>query len=383
MPDNGHMHLRTMRTSRLTLLGALAVFCGAASLAPSIGETAHAAPDFSRAPIATPLTVVRNGVFTASGARMILGGIHRTGYTTATGDSIGDAEADALAPWTSMVRIASNASLVADPCDSGGVDYLTRLDGAVTALTSRNVVALIDLHKSAPTPCTTSRQLPLPGADQATAFWTTIAQRYSSNPLVAFELWNEPHGITTAQWVNGGVLDDGTGSPYLAAGMQQLYDTVASVSTSNLILVDPPGYSSDPSVVSSNALRINAARTVWAIHAYTCVQPSDTVCINDPVKRVFPANKPPMGAWDSLSFSRAIVVSETGFPDPNSSTWFTGATAWSAKHTPAIGITGFADDGSWAGSPWRLTSAAPLWAPNAAGQPLADYMKKVQPPTAP
>lgn len=334
---------------------------------------------FVRTPLALPLKTAGNGIFDANGARVILGGIHRTGYQTATGDDMGAVEADSLAHWASMVRISTNGSLVADPCNTGGPAYLARLDNIVSQLTSRNMVALIDLHISAPRPCAVARDIPLPGAAEATSFWTAIATRYASNPLVAFELYNEPHVVTTDQWANGGaVTTNGTGT-YVAAGMQQLYDIVHSATTSNLIFIDAPNYASDPRPIAAGVLRVDTARTVWAMHVYTCPHADDVVCISNAANRTFPANKSPMGQWDSLSFSKPIQVTETGFPDPTDPTWFSGAAAWSAKHTPAIGLIGYADDGVWPGSPFALTTGDPTWSPRPAGKPLFDYISVVQP----
>ena len=346
---------------------------------PPWGASHSRAAGFTRAPLALPLKTAGNAIVDANGAPVILGGIHRTGYKTATGDDMGDLEADSLAHWASMVRIETSGSLVADSCNSGGAAYLNRLDNIVARLTSRNVVALIDMHISAPRSCAPARDIPMPGANEATSFWTTIAQRYASNPLVAFELYNEPHVVTYDQWAAGGpVTTNGTGT-YTAAGMQLMYDTVHSSTTTNLIFVDPPSYASDPKPIANGLLKVDTARTVWALHVYTCPHPDDTSCVSNSANRTFPAGKPPMGAWDSLSFTKPIVVTETGFPDSTDPTWFTGATAWSAKHSPVIGIIGFSDDGSWQGSPFALTNGDPAWSPKPAGKPLFDYMSQVQP----
>lgn len=368
--------MKLARTSMATtLLGSLVVAV-AVSAPRTTGPIVNVG--YSRAAMAVPLHTSANAVLNGNGVKVILGGIHRGGYLTATGDDMGSAEADALAHWTSMVRVATSASLVADSCATGGAAYLNRLDSIVTQLTSRNIVALIDMHLSAPMPCTTPRALQLPAKVEARAYWTLIAKRYASNPLVAFELWNEPHTTTTDQYLNGGTVDDGSGGSYLAAGMQELYNLVHSLTTTNLIFVDGNGWAGNPMVFKS--MTVDKTRTVFAMHVYTCIRP-DPACINDPVQQQFPANNGPfMGPWDSLSFSIPIAVTETGFPNPATKTWFTGATAWSNKHNPRIGIIGFADDGNWAGSPWTLTSGAPNWTPNAAGAPLATWMATVQPP---
>ena len=373
---------RTRRVPTIALhLAVAGIALALMILTPPFGsEHARATVGFSRAPLALPLRTVGNAIVDANGGRVILGGIHRNGYQTAVGDDLGDVEADTLAHWTSMVRIPTNASLVADPCNTGGAAYLTRLDNIVNQLTSRNIVALIDVHISAPRACAVARDIPLPGATEATTFWSTISARYATNPMVAFELYNEPHVVTYDQWANGGlVTTNGTGT-YAAAGMQQLYDIVHTATTSNLIFIDAPGYATDPKPIATGLLRVDPARTVWAMHVYTCPHPEDTACVTNVVNRTFPANKSPMGQWDSLSFTKPIVVTESGFPDSTDPTWFTGGAAWSAKHSPPIGIIGFSDDGAWPGSPFALTTGTPLWNLRPVGQPLADYMAQVQPP---
>ena len=59
----------------------------------------------------------------------------------------------------------------------------------------------------------------------AITFWQEVATRYKDNPLVAFDLFNEPH-VPQSVWLDGGTLRPPTGRPSHAAGMQQLYDAV-------------------------------------------------------------------------------------------------------------------------------------------------------------
>ena len=68
---------------------------------------------------------------------------------------------------------------------------------------------------------------------QSPTFWSQVAAHYGNpkspeyNPLVAFDLYNEPEGISQSIWLNGGeTTDTYTGVSYDAAGMQQLYNSV-------------------------------------------------------------------------------------------------------------------------------------------------------------
>ena len=361
-------------TARLGQLGAVGALAVAAMCVSPQGLSHASAASYARPALAAPLRVVASSVLDARGKTVVLGGIHRTGYTRAVGDDLNPVEADAIARWSSMVRIETNASLVTDSCSGDPAAYLARLDQAVSLLTTRNVVALIDLHESDPRDCGRAHFLPLPARAKAVAFWSTVASRYASNPLVAFELWNEPHDITDDVWLNGGVVTSPAAGTYDGAGMQELYDTVSQVTSSNLIFVEGNGAGSDPTAVNNTSFNVDRLRTVLAMHAYTCVQQADTACINDPAKRQFPASTPGMAKWDTVARTRAVVVTETGFPDQHNATWFSTAAQWSLQHTPAIGIVGFADDGKWNGSPFAITTGAPSWSANQTGQPLVDFM---------
>lgn len=334
---------------------------------------------FSRPRLALPLRIRGNAVVDARGHVVVLGGVHRVGYETATGDDISSREADSVARWATMVRLEVSSALLADRCAYAGSAWLTRLDNAVRALTRRNVVALIDLHQSAPQTCLTDRRLPLPARAEATKFWHTIAARYARNPLVAFELWNEPHGVSTQQWLSGGLIADKNAGVYEAEGMQAMYATVAKVSRYNLIVVDGNGYAGDPTPITDSVLTYDARRTVFAMHIYTCTDANDTLCMANPTKRTFPRQSVERAGWDSLAARLPVIMTETGFPDQKDGTWMRSVAAWAKSHSPAIGVVGFANNGAWGGSPFAILNPKAQWAPNKAGAALVSYMRSVAP----
>ena len=330
---------------------------------------------YSRPRLATPLTVIGNAIVDAGGHTIVLGGIDRNGYKQPNGADITSHEADALARWATMVRLEVSTSMI--ECDSSPAAWLARLDDAVGALTRRNVVALIDLHVSSSTKCGWATTMPMPSKAGATAFWNAIGARFKDNPLVAFELWNEPHGVSADQWLNGGLVRDALIGTYEAEGMQGMYDTVVAVSSRNLIFVDGYNWASDAAPILDGGLGIDPSRTVWAAHVYTCAKPEDHRCVGDKSNRAFPSSGVSSRGWDSLALTAPVVVTETGFPDPSDGTWLRTATTWAGKHSPAIGIVGFASDGPWGGSPFAILSPRADFAPNPAGAALVEYMKDV------
>ena len=78
--------------------------------------------------------------------------------------------------------------------------YVADLQKEVNLITSYGMVAILTLASTNPN-CQfqpTSWGLygvpaPLPPAADATAFFTSLASKLGSNPLVSFELYNEPH----------------------------------------------------------------------------------------------------------------------------------------------------------------------------------------------
>ena len=92
---------------------------------------------------------------------------------------------------------------------------------------------MLDLHTNALTACAAPTQQDMPDA-KAVTVWTTLANRYKSNPLVGFDLYNEPHDVSDTVWHSGGTVTS-SGVTYQAVGMQTLYNTVRATGATNLV----------------------------------------------------------------------------------------------------------------------------------------------------
>jgi aryl-phospho-beta-D-glucosidase BglC (GH1 family) len=201
--------------------------------------------------------------------------------------------------------------------------YAANVDRVVESITSRGMVALLNLHNNARHPCQPSNQQRMADYPGSVAFWQSVANRYRTNPLVAFDLYNEPHDITWSQWLNGGTLVDSDGVVWQAAGMQQLYDAVRSQGALNLVFASGNQWGNLPP--PDNYL--HGFNIVYAAHYYTCSSAPATSCTTpDPYNPAPPGQR--LDAWTPTTKGHAVVVTEFGWPDPTSGTYNQNVINW-------------------------------------------------------
>jgi hypothetical protein len=165
------------------------------------------------------------------------------------------------------------------------------------------------------------------------SFWKSIANRYKGNPLVGFDLYNEPHDISWAQWLNGGQLTDPDGVTWQAAGMQQLYNAVRKTGARNLVFVSGGTWGNFPP--PSDSL-VSGYNVVYAAHYYTCPGQPPPNCGNpNPYDPTYDLNQ-----WTSLAQSYPVAVTEFGWPDPANGTYNQNVINWA--ESKGIGWTPYA-----------------------------------------
>jgi hypothetical protein len=241
--------------------------------------------------------------------------------------------------------------------------YASTVDQVVHSITSRGMVALLSLHSNGRTSCEKSVQRRMADAPGSIRFWTSVANRYKDNPLVAFDLYNEPHDISWNQWLNGGTLTDSDGVTWHAAGMRQMYEAVRSTGAGNIVFVSGNNWANTAPPPSDQLVGPNVA---YAVHAYTCpANPPPACTAAEPYQA--PSN---LAGWSSFANSRPVMVTEFGWPDPGSGTYNQNVINWAKAHD--VGWTAYA----WSpgGSFGPTAPEFGLVADRATGEPEASGM---------
>jgi endoglucanase len=218
------------------------------------------------------MRIVAGRLVTGEGRAVRLLGVDVTGTESACiagrqvmGATFNDAEADAIRSWhVDAVRVPLN-----EDCWLGinGVTaqlpaaaYRALIERWVRALNDAGIVAILDLHWSAPADDVADREWPMADADHSVAFWSQVAATFASSRGVVFDLFNEPtlgdpspnvgdwrcwlSGCeTTASFSDNGVT---ASVPYRTAGMQQMLDAVRDAGAHQPVLVAGLNFANDP-----------------------------------------------------------------------------------------------------------------------------------------
>ena len=205
------------------------------------------------------LHVVGNQIRNAAGQEVRIHGVNRAGteYACIQGWGFFDGPSDAaslqaIRSWkANAVRIPLNEDCwlgingVAPAY--GGQNYQRAIADYVALVTQQGLVAILDLHWSAPGTTRADAQRPMPDRDHSPTFWSQVANAFKGNSSVIFELFNEPYPDsnqdTTAAWTcwrDGGACP---GVGFTAAGMQELVYAVRDAGATNVILLSGVQYS--------------------------------------------------------------------------------------------------------------------------------------------
>jgi hypothetical protein len=421
--------MRTQRNARritavagLVVLGTLAVTAPAGAKgkpAPGPTPTATPSPTPTSTPapagapaLALPLSVQGNRIVDAQGATVVLRGVQRDGTegggasnVPVTAEELGRLGYGQPGSWHArVVRVPLGSAQWTGACPTLAADptgYRAAIDAEVQALTAAGIVSLLDLHTST-AGCTSIGRHAMPDAPVAQQFWTDVATHFAANRLVAFELYNEPHFIPDATWLQGTtdatVQDCDVTAPlsdnvatrtqqqtelarcqaamprYRAAGMQQLYDIVVTKAPGHLVVVDGPGWASTPSTRPVNAWR---GQLVHGLHPYMCTEPGGAC--QTTTKAV--ANVSVLDRWLEPASSAPVLVTEMGWPVYTSSgnyvdgaRYYRETLAYLENRSPVWGFVAFAFDGSARGSFSLITDTAG-YLPNSTGQPVYDLLR--------
>lgn len=115
-------------------------------------------------------------------------------------------------------------------------DYTSQLDQVVQEANQAGLYVILDLHDDVKSGSPyTSTASDVPKAEDVT-FWKAIAQHFKSNPMVVFDLYNEPKDTNWNTWLHGGgTTPDGA----TIVGFQDLVNAVRSTGAPQIIVLEP------------------------------------------------------------------------------------------------------------------------------------------------
>jgi hypothetical protein len=239
-----------------------------------VPTTTTPVPTTPPGPDAAPVVKVSgNKLVTSSGAAYRLLGVNRSGgeFACIQGNGIWDgpmdaASIDAMRTWkVRTVRVPLNEECWLGTsnvkAEYGGAAYQAAVKAYVSLLTGKGITPILEMHwnygqytgnSSGCAETKASCQKPMPDAEYAPKFWTSVAQTFKGNDAVILDLFNEPYperatGDATSGWKcwrDGGTCN---GINYEVAGFQSLVDTVRATGATNVIMIGGLAYSNDAS----------------------------------------------------------------------------------------------------------------------------------------
>jgi hypothetical protein len=154
---------------------------------------------------------------------------------------------DAMLAWhINTVRLPLNESCwlgINGATDVGGDFYQTLIQEYVDRLHARGIYVVLDLHWTAAGTALAKDQRAMADADHAIDLWKSVAGRFKNDPMVLFDLFNEPYldnagaGDPWGCWLNGCDVQG-----YRSAGMQQMLDAVRSTGAKQVVIASGLSY---------------------------------------------------------------------------------------------------------------------------------------------
>ncbi len=217
------------------------------------------------------LRVSGNRFVDQDGATRRLLGVNRSGaeFMCVQGHGIFDGPVDdaairAIADWkANTLRIPLNEECWLglpniDPAYAGA-PYIDAIRQLVARAEAHGMTPVVELHwthgrytgnSAGCSDVHASCQKPMPDAQYAPAFWSSVATTFKDDPAVVFDLFNEPYPDRAtsdadqawACWRDGGTCP---GIDYEVAGMQDLIDAVRGTGARNPVLAGGLAYSND------------------------------------------------------------------------------------------------------------------------------------------
>lgn len=268
-----------------TLAPLRALLALAPLLAVVLGWLAVAGAPATAATAAPAVRVSGTSLIDGTGHPLRLLGVNRSGteFACAQGWGVFDGPTDAtavaaIAAWhVNAVRVPLNEScwlgINGVSPSYGGQAYRDAITAWVSRLHAAGLVAVLDLHWSAPGTTLATGQQVMADADHSPAFWTSVATTFRADPAVVFDLYNEPHDISWACWRDGCTTAQG----WQAAGMQTLLDAVRATGATQPVVANGNQWGGDLSGWNAYRPQDPAGQLVAGLHEYSfsrCTTPT-------------------------------------------------------------------------------------------------------------
>jgi endoglucanase len=213
-------------------------------------------------------------VCTADGTPHLFHGVDRPSLEwSPVGVLLSTDDFNLMSSWgANVVRIALNQDFWLSGAALNDPGYPTEVDQAVQWAEEAGLDVILDLHWSDEGDLGAkdtngrgrghSNQQPMADTNSI-EFWSEVAAKYKDDGHVLFELYNEPHDITWDVWLKGGAA-----GPFVAAGMQELYDAVRATGANNIVIAGGLSYAFDLSGVGASGSYIKGYNVMYATHPY-------------------------------------------------------------------------------------------------------------------
>ncbi|WUH93414.1 cellulose binding domain-containing protein [Streptomyces sp. NBC_00433] len=251
------------------------------------------------------LHVAGNKLVDSTGRQVVLHGVNRSGteFACAQGNGIFDGPVDdtaieAIKSWKGVtaVRVPLNEDcwegLSYVPAADGGANYVAAITGWVDRLVAHGITPIVELHWTHGTYTGNSAgcsdvnatcQKPMPDAQYAVPFWTSVANTFKSNTSIVFDLFNEPYPDRAASstdqawacWKDGGTCP---GISYPVAGMQDMLDAVRGTGAQNVVLLGGLAYSNDLTGWLAHEPTDPTGNLAAAVHVYNFNSCANSAC---------------------------------------------------------------------------------------------------------
>ncbi|MCW2548859.1 MAG: cellulose-binding family [Mycobacterium sp.] len=280
--------------------------------------------------IVGPLKTSGSNVLDSSGRIVRFRGIDIDGLQYSNTANVTTSEIAVAQSWgANFIRLPlAENYLVAGDCSYDST-YLSKVDAMVNSATSAGMFIMLDLHTNAVTSCAAPKQQFMPDA-KAVTFWQTIAARYKNNPLVGFDLYNEPHDVSDTVWRSGGKVTS-SGVTYSAVGMQTLYSTVRGTGATNLVFASGVNWAT---AFPATGGLTGTSNLIYAAHAYTCpngLPSSGATCTTGPDGTIYDPSGL-LGSFASIATTAPVMVTEFGFPNKNDGQYIANVLSYASAH---------------------------------------------------